>query len=947
MTLDAHPPASPTTDPLALQHRRNAIWISAITLVILVAITVFIFVIIQREQIKDYTSGYMTSMLSLAALASLVLSYRWRVGGIGILLAAMMLTAFTLPYLTPGQVIAPALASIIMVSTIASATLPSAWALRYGVAAAIVGLAVIVADLFLPVGFGIQSTETGNLPISAGLVAVYIFIILRRFGSYNLRLKILISFILVAFVPLLILGVYNSLTGQQVLDQQGKRSLSDLAQNAAKQVDIYISNQKDSIRTEAQQPALTAYMELPPFQRLGSPEEANALRTLNTFVRKDSIFISSYALLDVSGNNVLDTVEELIGNNESGREYFSKPFNTGVPYVSTLFFREDSQASVFISAPVRNLSGDIIGILRAEYNAAVFQTLLRSLLEGNTQGQYLTLVDTETFVSVAYTGDREQVYKSFQNHDPLTLADLQNQGRLLAGAPGEVIAFSPEMVSGIQNLEQSPFFTAAPPAAGGNVLATGASLDTVNWLAISYQTQTILYQPVRDQNRTVVLIAIGLILLAVLASLGAAQLISAPVLSLRGTAEKIAAGDLATRAAVGANDEIGQLAATFNRMSDQLSQTLAGLEERVAERTAELESARGQSEERARNLETISEVARVISGEQNLETLLPLVANLVTEKFGHYHTDIFLLDSTRQYAVLQASSSEGGKQMLARGHHLEVGQTGIVGFVAQSGEPRIALDVGADAVFFNNPDLPDTRSEIALPLNARGQTIGVIDVQSREAGAFTTEDLNTLNVLADQVAIAIENARLFGETEKALTEVQAVYRQYISQEWGGIAGRDRTLGYRHSLQGGSRVEGQAAAPNKAMVVTPSASSGAAALAVPVKLRNQVIGTINIHAARPGRDWSADEIGMVQAISERLALALENARLFEETARRAELERLSADLAGKIGASIRLESILQITAQELRRVLGGDAEVLVQVQPGDQDKSKDKPQSAKE
>ncbi len=934
------------TDPKALQRRRYAIWISAATLVILLLITGFIFTILQQEEIKNYASGYMTSMLALASLASLWLSYRGRVGGISILLVGMLLTALALPYLTPGQVIAPALASIIMVTTIATATLPSNWALRFGIAASVVGLAVIVADQFLPVGFGIQSAETGNLPISAGLVGVYAFIVLRRFGTYNLRVKILVSFIFVAFIPLAILGTYNTLTGQNVLEQQGRQSLSDLAQSAAQQVDTYISNQKDNIRTEAQQPAITAFLALPSFQRQGSPEEADALRTLNTFVRKDSIFIYSYALLDVSGINILDTVEEQIGRDESRYDYFTTPFNTGVPFVSTLVFEENSKSNVHFSAPVRNLSGDIVGILRAEYNAAVFQTLLRSLLVGHeNQGQLLALIDADTYVRVAYTGNRDLVYKSFYNYGPVDMAALQLRGGLLPGTPDEAIAASDEIVRGIQNIGQIPFFTVLSPSLGDTALTTGIHLTMVDWFALSYQSETILYQPIRDQNRTVVLIAIGLILLAVLASLAAAQLISAPLLSLRGTAEKLAAGDLAARATVIANDEIGELANTFNRMSGQLSQILTGLEARVAERTTELETARGQSEERARDLETISDVARVISGEQKLDVLLPLIANLVTEKFKHYHTGIFLLDPNRQYAVLQAASSEGGKRMLKRGHLLEVGQTGIVGFVAETGQPRIALDVGTDAVYFNNPDLPSTRSEIALPLNVRGQTIGVLDVQSVEQGIFTTDDLNILTVLADQVAIAIENARLFGQTEQALTEVQAVYRQYISQEWRDIAGRSEHLSYHHSAQGGGRVDPEIQVPQmrealkkgESVVDATDASAGSATFAVPVKLRNQVIGVINVQAVKQGRDWSVDEIGMVQAISERLALALENARLFEETTRRAELERLSAELAGKIGSSIHLESILQTTAQELSRVLGGGTEVLVQIQPGTTDK----------
>lgn len=944
MTPDTRPNSQPALQEEQARHRRNALWISAITAVTLTVITIFVLYTIQREQTSVYEVAYLTGMLAVAAILSLGLSYRGQTGsGIGIMLGGMLVLTFLLPYLAPRQVIAPALASIIMVTTIASATLPAAWALRAGILAAAMGLFAVIADLFTPAGFGIQGPSTGNLPVSAGLVAIYTIIVLRRYGSYNLRTKILVAFVFVAFVPLAILGTYNFISTQRQIQAQGQQSLSELAQTAAAQADTYLQTQLDNLRIEAQQPSIIEFMTLPTFQRQGSAEESNALRTLNTLVRKDSLFIYSYAILDVSGRNILDTVEEQIDRDESREDYFRIPFANGLPYVSTLTFEPGNKTNIHFSAPIRNPSGDVIGVLRAEYNAAVFQALLRSLLQGHQdQSQILALVDNETFVRVAYTGQRELLYKSLQNYGPIDVATLQSQGRLMPGTLDNTIAASADLVRGLQSLDASPFFSMDSAELGGTALTTGAPLTTLRWTAVALQSEQVLFAPIREQSRIVVLASIGLLLLAVVFALIAAQFISAPVLGLTRTAEQLASGDLSARASVSTSDEIGGLANAFNRMSDQLTQTLSGLEARVTERTAEVETARRQSEQRARDLETISDVARIISGEQRLEALLPLIANLVSEKFEHYHTGIFLTDANRQYTILQAASSEGGKRMLARGHRLEVGQTGIVGYVAQTGQPRIALDVGADAAFFNNPFLPETRSEIALPLNVRGQTIGALDVQSTEGGAFSADDINILSILADQVAIAIDNARLFGRTESALAEVQSVYRQYITQEWSGFTRRTGGLGYHQSAGGGSRFEtremepaARAALESGEVVVIPAEDG--TSLAMPVKLRGQVIGFINAQTVRREHEWSADEISLVQAVSDRLALSLENARLFEESTRRADLERISAEIAGRIGSSIQLESILQITAQELSRALGGGTEVLVQVQPMPSDK----------
>ncbi|MFN2111339.1 MAG: GAF domain-containing protein, partial [Anaerolineae bacterium] len=159
----------------------------------------------------------------------------------------------------------------------------------------------------------------------------------------------------------------------------------------------------------------------------------------------------------------------------------------------------------------------------------------------------------------------------------------------------------------------------------------------------------------------------------------------------------------------------------------------------------------------------VAQEAQLASGD--LTRLLPRVVRVISEQFGFYHTGLFLLDASKKWMELQAASSEGGQRMLARQHRLEVGSQSIVGYVASRGERRIALDVGQDAVFFDNPDLPDTRSEMAVPLRVGGEILGVLDVQSTERQAFTDEDITTLQALADQVAMAVNNAQLLRQVE--------------------------------------------------------------------------------------------------------------------------------------------------------------------------------------
>jgi GAF domain-containing protein len=357
------------------------------------------------------------------------------------------------------------------------------------------------------------------------------------------------------------------------------------------------------------------------------------------------------------------------------------------------------------------------------------------------------------------------------------------------------------------------------------------------------------------------------------------------------------------------------------------------LEQRVAERTTDLNTANQRNEKRARQFKAVAQVAHVTTNNENLDDLLPRLASVISGQFGFYHTGIFLLDETRANAVLRASNSEGGKRMLSRKHRLQVGQAGIVGFVSATGTPRIALDVGSDAVFFDNPDLPDTRSEMALPLRIKDEVIGVLDVQSIEPNAFQQDDIEILSTLADQVSIAIQNSRSFEETQQLLQEAQKVSSSYLQDAWQVLQSEETHVGYRVSegelqvfTKPLSSVHVKKAIESK-QTVTESGKS--ATLTVPIRLRNEVIGVMDIHTPTE-HEWDTDEVDIAEAVAERLSLALETSLLLKSTQRRAELERVTAEISDKIGSTTQFDAILRTAAEELSRVLGG-SDVLVQIQ----------------
>ncbi len=447
----------------------------------------------------------------------------------------------------------------------------------------------------------------------------------------------------------------------------------------------------------------------------------------------------------------------------------------------------------------------------------------------------------------------------------------------------------------------------------------------------------------KERQFIIVSLVVFILSLVVIAASGLAigNSIARPISLLTNSANRIAAGDLSHQVNVNtAASEIDELANDFNLMAVSLQALVDGLESRVDERTTELqqrtlelESKSRETERRANQLNAVAVVARAISSIRDLQDLLPNITAVISEEFNFYHTGIFLLDNTKEFAILAASNSEGGQRMLKRGHKLKVGETGIVGFSAATGQARIALDTGEDAVFFDNPDLPATRSEIALPLRIGDDVIGILDVQSEQTGAFDEKDIELLSIVADQVSIAIQNARQFQEAQKAAEEAEEIYRRYIRSEWRTLVRETKRLGYRYSKAG----VGPLKSPVHSTEVNEAAATGKTSaskketrtqIVAPIKLRNEVIGILNVTSDNE-HVWDQDEIDITEAVAERVALAVENVRLLESSQSQASRERTISAVTSRIGASVNMRSILQTAVEELGKIIPG-ADVVIQL-----------------
>lgn len=338
-------------------------------------------------------------------------------------------------------------------------------------------------------------------------------------------------------------------------------------------------------------------------------------------------------------------------------------------------------------------------------------------------------------------------------------------------------------------------------------------------------------------------------------------------------------------------------------------------------RTTELTVANEQLQNRTEKLHGIAEVARTTTAIHNFDELLPAITHGISQQLGYYYVGLFLLDEEKQYAILRSANTVDGQRMLNRGYRVAVGSISPVGYIAQTGLPRITRSQDNDARFLGNVDFPETHSQIVLPLGSGDHVIGVLDIQSREANAFSEDDLSILSILSDQVAIAIENALLYEQSQTALREAYIASRQASSQAWDEYGRTIETKGYRY--------DGIKSEPLKDIKQSRRDSD---TVMIPVQLRDQTIGCLKLKPADPSREWTEDELTMVKATADRVALALESARLLEEAQKRAKREAFLSDVTAKLGTSFQLDSILRDTVEELGQTLGNSTVTFQLVNP---------------
>ena len=542
----------------------------------------------------------------------------------------------------------------------------------------------------------------------------------------TIRARLLLGFLLLALLPALAITVGSTALGYV----NGRQQTLDRLESVAALREIELDTWTQSLEAElagflAEEYTLErvrVVLVLAQKEKYIDYYDA-AVRNRLTRVVEQSPLLEEAFFLDVQGGVALSTDVR-----QEGRSFGSAPFfQQGLvgPHVQLLFESDEGDTAAFVAIPVVDLDGERLGVM---VGRAAMDELLAILDARGGLGR---------------TG---RTYLVGPNYIPLSGTNsMPADERLTVHSPAIDVAVSSR-------------------ASGAGVYTNQLGMQVIGVYRWLPELQAaLLAEQASSEALGAILAALGVnlgialaaILLAVLASWFISHSIAAPLVNLASTAAQIAAGDLAQVARVTRNDEVGTVARAFNSMTAQLRDLINSLEQRVHERTQALRR-------RAVQLETSAQISREITSILEIDELLTRVVDLIRDVFGYYHVRIFLVNDDGSNLVLRVTSAQAEPRV----RHVPLGPGSLNGEAAQANQALLVNDVSRDARYLADEDLPDTRAELVVPLRVGEEVVGTLDVQSREVDAFTPEDVLVIQSLGDQLAIAIENARLYRQARQ-------------------------------------------------------------------------------------------------------------------------------------------------------------------------------------
>ncbi|OQY45211.1 MAG: hypothetical protein B6242_11045 [Anaerolineaceae bacterium 4572_78] len=413
---------------------------------------------------------------------------------------------------------------------------------------------------------------------------------MRNIIQFNLRTKIVIAFLLLALLPLALLAYLNIRSTRQALTDVANQMLFVAASETAETIDSFLAESLDAVQSAGQLPVFAEYLNLSPGERADSSQKTEINTILNALSRRHQKFIDSYALLDEEGINIFDTVRDDIGLDESHVIYYQAPHQTHAPYISPIIFLPQltRQANFYLSAPIHDVTGKFIGVLRMRYDTNLLQELMVQSRELAGSQTYGILLD-ENYLILGHGEGRTHLFKTVASLNHEQVDRLKEHGQFPNLPYENLILKFHEFETGLNNIEQEPIFTAdLHPENTDREQVAVAPLKETSWFVVFAQPHTVFLKPAKEQTNTTLLLAMMIAIVVIIIAVIAGQKLAKPIISMTIIAQQIAGGDLNAQVPITSTDETGRLAEAFNSMTTQLRELINSLEERVQKRTAQL-----------------------------------------------------------------------------------------------------------------------------------------------------------------------------------------------------------------------------------------------------------------------------------------------------------------------------------------------------------------------
>jgi GAF domain-containing protein/HAMP domain-containing protein len=767
---------------------------------------------------------------------------------------------------------------LLIVSGIAIGWLYPRSSRRWPIVAAVVTLMLIwVVEWFNPA----WRQPWGTLPIGP-IVGVFLGLIfaiflLRRAWSGSLRSKMVAAFVITAVVSV---GTVAFLTNRSLntsLTEQIGTSLSTLANTKATEIGQAVDREADvlkalsfdkAVQDAAQTASQSGSLSLAEIDRLDQQWRAadaadnnadplvagilnNSLSSDLRRFQKDFPQHVEVFVTDTQGVSIAST-NRTSDYYQADEEWWQTAYQEGL-YVGQPEYDESSKSLAIVMATVIRANGseNIVGVLRTTVN---FDTLADLLAAGSFGKTGHTDIYLPTGQELALEAGDAGAFNIVMKEPELDI-------NLLAQSQEPYLEISANNIPTLAS--QSAVSTI------GDVAENEKTIANLDWRVVVLQDQAEALQPVQTQTRNLLLLALGITILAVVAAIGLAQLISGPIVRLKAVAEKVASGDLSAQAHVETGDETGALATTFNSMTARLRESIDTLEERVAERT--------------RNLELAADVGRSVSQVRDLNVMLQDACELIRNEFDLYYVQVYLADPSLMILQLQAGTGEVGAQLLERKHRLQLNTGSINGRAAVEKRTMVISDTSKSATFRPNSLLPDTRGEMAVPLIVNDKVVGVLDMQSSQPDALNEEAIPAFEALAGQLAVAIQNATLLEEAKQARAEVEAQARRLVRKNWA-----DYLDAVHKPEQIGFVFDRNEIAPLEAADELPDESR---AVSAPISLTGEEFGSLVVELDNERNEQTSE---LVNTVARQVAQQLENLRLLDS----AERYRFEAEQAAR-------------------------------------------------